>query len=63
MRSLDLEADVAGNVVGKLSPYRPSDNRRLVESAYRGTPFLAKSSAAEIERVARVPDQATCRAD
>ncbi len=61
VRSLDLEADLRGNILGKLSAYRPSDNRRLVERSYRGTPFLAKTSAAEIDRVARVPDQATCQ--
>ena len=61
VRVLDLSADVAGDVGKRLVPYDRAANRRLVEIAYRGTPFLATTTQAEIERLARVPERATCQ--
>jgi choloylglycine hydrolase len=61
VRVLDLAADVAGDVAPRLVAYQRGMNRRLVETAYRNTPFLAASPEAEIERVARVPEAATCQ--
>lgn len=61
VRVLDLSADVAGDVAKRLVPYERAANRRLVEIAYRGTPFLATTPQREIERLARVPEAATCR--
>lgn len=61
VRVLDLAADVAGDVAKRLVPYQRGANRRLVEIAYRSTPFLATTPQAEIERLARVPERATCQ--
>jgi penicillin V acylase-like amidase (Ntn superfamily) len=61
VRVLDLAANVAGDVAKRLVPYQRGANRRLVEIAYRSTPFLATTPRAEIDRLARVPEAATCR--
>jgi choloylglycine hydrolase len=61
VRVLDLAADVAGDVSARLVPYQRDANRRIVETAYRNTPFLAATPQPEIERLARVPEAATCQ--
>ena len=61
VRVLDLGADVAGDVAARLVPYDRGANRRIVETAYRNTPFLAATPQPEIERLARVPEAATCQ--
>ncbi len=61
VRVLDLADDVAGDVAKRLVPYQRGANRRLVEISYRSTPFLATTPQPEIERLARVPEMATCQ--
>src|SRR6185295_17142242 len=61
VRMLDLAADAAGDVAKRLVPYDRRVNRKILEIAYRGTDFLAATPQAEIERLARVPESATCR--
>ncbi len=61
MRVLDLAAEVEGDIARRLVPYQRGLNRRIVEISYRQTPFLAATPEAEIERIARVPERATCR--
>lgn len=61
VRMLDLAADVSGDVAKRLVPYDRGLNRKIIEIAYRNTPFLADTPQAEIERLARVPESATCQ--
>ncbi len=61
VRMLDLAADVSGDVAARLVRYQRDANRRIVEIAYKSTPFLATTAQAEIDRVARVPEAATCQ--
>ncbi len=61
VRVLDLAADVAGDFAQRLIPYQRGMNRRIVEISYRQTPFLAAIPEAEIERISRVPETATCQ--
>ena len=61
VRVLDLDADVEGDVAGRLVPYTREINRKLVTSSFRKTPFLADTPAAEIEQVSAYPDSAVCR--
>ncbi len=61
VRVLDLAADVEGDVARRLVTYRREMNRKIVETSYRNTPFLATTPEAEIERLTRVPESATCQ--
>jgi penicillin V acylase-like amidase (Ntn superfamily) len=61
VKVLDLDADVQGDVARHLVPYTRELNRELVTASFRKTPFLTDVPAAEIERVARYPESASCR--
>ena len=61
VRVLDLAAPVSGDVSRRLVPYTREINRALVAASYRKTPFLATTPAAELDRLARVPERAACR--
>jgi penicillin V acylase-like amidase (Ntn superfamily) len=60
VRVLDLHAAVSGDVARRLVPYSRQLNRELVGSAFRQTPFLAATPEAEIDRLARYPEAASC---
>jgi choloylglycine hydrolase len=49
-----------GSMTRRFSPYRAETNRDLVVRSFQGTPFLARVPAAEMEAVARQPEQTTC---
>lgn len=61
VKVLDLDVDAEGNVARRLVPYTRELNRELVTASFRKTSFLADVPAAEIERVARYPESASCR--
>ncbi|HWM89454.1 MAG TPA: linear amide C-N hydrolase [Thermoanaerobaculia bacterium] len=61
VRVLDLDADIEGDVARRLVPYTRELNRELVTAAFRKTEFLADVPAAELERVVRYPEAASCR--
>jgi penicillin V acylase-like amidase (Ntn superfamily) len=61
VRVLDLDADVSGDVTARLVPYSREINRRLLETSVRQTPFLADIPAAELDRLAGLPEAAICR--
>ena len=61
VRVLDLDADAEGDVARRLVPYTRDINRELVTASFRKTSFLAGVPDAEIERVVRYPESASCR--
>lgn len=58
---LDLDAGVSGDVTGKLVPYTRKANRDVLAAAVRKTGFLADTPAAEIDRIAGLPEATVCR--
>ena len=59
-RVLDLMQPLAGDVGAALEPYSRKANRQAIATAYAKTPFLSRVPEAEIDRVARYPEQAAC---
>ncbi len=57
---LDIDVGVSGDVTGKLEPYTTAANRRLVESAFRKTRFLAGTPAPVVDIIASFPDTIPC---
>lgn len=57
---LDIDAGVSGDVTGEFEPYTTAANRRLVESAFRKTRFLAGASASVVDHIASFPDTTPC---
>jgi hypothetical protein len=49
-----------GSMTRRFSPYRAAANRELVVRSFRGTPFLNGIPAAELDAVARQPEQTAC---
>jgi choloylglycine hydrolase len=59
-RVLPLDAKVEGDVARHLVPYTREINYDLVRASTSKTPFLASMPAAEVQRLAAVPDAAVC---
>jgi len=60
VRSLDLTAEVSGNVARQLADWTPEDNRDLVAESYRNTPMFQGTPREAIQRVAAYPATSSC---
>jgi penicillin V acylase-like amidase (Ntn superfamily) len=60
-RIFDMAAGAGGDITASLVPYSREANLRLIRSSFAQTRFLAKTPAAEMERLAAQPESLTCR--
>ncbi|NNF99155.1 MAG: linear amide C-N hydrolase [Desulfobacteraceae bacterium] len=60
VKTLDINAMLAGNVSNRFSVYSTTANRRLIQTAYQKTEFLTKIADDVIDRISTHPDTATC---
>jgi len=58
--ALDLKAG-AGDITASLRAYSRDANLRLIRSSFAQTEFLAKVPPTELQRIAALPDSATCQ--
>jgi choloylglycine hydrolase len=56
----DLKAG-AGDIAPALRPYSRQENLRLIRSSFPQTDFLARTSQAELARIASLPESSTCQ--
>jgi choloylglycine hydrolase len=59
-QTLDLEAELSGEVGGSLAPYDAERNLELIKNSVARTEFLASTSESWMARSARYPDQLQC---
>lgn len=59
---VDLAAGGAGDIASSLVPYSREANLRLIRSTFAQTDFLARTPAAELARIAALPEASTCQA-
>jgi hypothetical protein len=57
---IDIDQHAGGDVLPKLKPYTRADNLALIRSTWSQTGMLKLTPAAEMERVAALPDQSRC---
>ena len=58
--AIDIEQPAGGDVLSRLKPYTRADNLALIRSTWSQTGMLKLTPAAEMERVAALPDQSRC---
>ncbi len=61
VKTLDVNADLAGDVAEKFSDYTLAENRKLVISSFQNSPFTKEISLSELEEIAKHPEKSICQ--
>ena len=61
VKTLDVNADISGNIASHFSNYTTEANRQLVLASYQNSPFTKHIPVSALEEIAKHPESSTCR--